>query len=47
MVWDQSFQSWIELGVVSQPYWILYDSAGNQVTAQSGRVNLELVAQTR
>lgn len=46
MVWDESFSSWIELGVVSQPYWILYDSAGNQVAARGGAVDLNLVAQT-
>lgn len=46
MVWDASFSSWIELGVVSQPYWILFDSEGNQVAARSGAVDLNLVAQT-
>lgn len=46
MVWDQSFGSWIELGVISQPYWILYDSAGNLVASRSGAVDLALVGQT-
>lgn len=44
MVWDPGFDSWLSLGVISQPYWILYDSSGNQVAARSGAVDLSLVA---
>jgi len=46
MVWDRAFDSWISLGVVSQPFWILFDSEGNQVAARGGAVDLDLVAQT-
>lgn len=44
MFWDQSFQSWLQLGVSSQPFWILYDGDGQQVAAAGGAVDLALVA---
>lgn len=47
IVWDASFDSWLSLGVVSQPYWVLYDSSGAQVAARGGAVDLNLVAQTQ
>jgi len=39
MVWDPSFQSWRELGIRSQPYWILYDAEGNEVTSRPGAID--------
>lgn len=44
MVWDASFDSWRAFGVRSQPYWILYDAAGNQVASRPGAVDLNAVA---
>ena len=43
MVWDASFDSWREFGVRSQPYWILYDDAGNLVTSRPGAVDINAV----
>jgi len=42
-VWDRSFDSWRELGVRSQPYWILYDALGNEVTSSPGAVDAAAV----
>lgn len=44
MVWDPSFDSWRAFGIRSQPYWILFDAAGNQVTSRPGAVDLAAVA---
>lgn len=43
MVWDASFQSWRQFGIRSQPYWILYDAQGNEVTSSPGAVNIAAV----
>ena len=43
MVWDPSFESWRQFGIRSQPYWILYDAAGNEVTSRPGAVDLAAV----
>ena len=43
MVWDPSFDSWRQFGIRSQPYWILYDAQGNEVTSRPGAVDLAAV----
>ena len=43
LVWDPSFLSWREFGIRSQPYWILYDDQGNEVTSRPGSVDLDAV----
>lgn len=43
LVWDPSFDSWREFGIRSQPYWILYDARGNEVTSRPGSVDLGAV----
>jgi hypothetical protein len=43
LVWDPSFDSWREFGIRSQPYWILYDAQGNEVTSRPGSVDLGAV----
>ena len=37
MLWDESFQSWIELGVSSQPTAILLTPDGTIITGWVGR----------
>jgi thioredoxin-related protein len=44
MLWDPSFDSWRAYGVRSQPYWILYDAAGNEVASRPGAVDIAAVA---
>jgi len=46
MVWDASFDSWREFGIRSQPYWILYDAQGNEVTSRPGRVDIAAIEAT-
>lgn len=43
MVWDPSFDSWRQFGIRSQPYWILFDAQGNEVTSRPGAVDLAAV----
>jgi len=43
MVWDPSFVSWRELGIRSQPYWVLYDAAGQEVASRPGAVDIAAV----
>ena len=43
LVWDQSFQSWRQFGIRSQPYWILFDDAGNEVASRPGSVDVNAV----
>ena len=49
MLWDESFQSWIELGVTSQPTAVLFTPDGTIITGWVGRFPevqvLELAAQ--
>jgi hypothetical protein len=48
MLWDQSFRSWIDLNIRSQPAAILYSADGTQLAEWSGPFNegavLELIA---
>lgn len=43
LVWDASFDSWRQFGIRSQPYWILYDDQGNEVTSRPGAIDLGAV----
>ena len=43
MVWDPSFDSWRQFGIRAQPYWILYDAAGQEVASRPGSVDLDVV----
>ena len=43
MVWDPSFDSWRQFGIRTQPYWILFDAQGNEVTSRPGAVDLQAV----
>lgn len=43
MLWDPGYESWRHFGVRTQPYWILYDAQGNEVTSQPGAVDLAAV----
>ncbi len=37
MLWDESFESWIELGVTSQPTAVLFTPDGTVVTGWVGQ----------
>lgn len=43
MIWDESFATWQALGIRSQPYWILYDAAGNEITSRPGAIDIGAV----
>lgn len=43
MIYDESFRSWRQFGVVSQPFWVLFDREGNQVAARPGAVDFDAV----
>jgi len=43
MIYDESYQSWRQFGVASQPFWVLFDAAGNQVVARPGAVDFDTV----
>ena len=49
MLWDESFESWIQLGVTSQPTAVLFTPDGTIITGWIGRFPedqvLELAAQ--
>ena len=44
MIYDASFRSWRQFGVISQPFWVLYDREGNPIANRSGQVDFGLVA---
>lgn len=44
MVWEQSGASRSAFGVRSQPYWLLFDENGNEVTSRPGVIDTELIA---
>ncbi len=44
MVYDASFDSWRQFGVISQPFWVLYDRTGKPIANRPGQVDFELVA---
>jgi len=39
MLWDESFDSWAELGVVSQPAWALFSPSGEFVSGDYGGID--------
>ena len=39
MLWDESFDSWTQLGVVSQPAWALFTPAGEYVEGGFGGID--------
>lgn len=39
MIWDETFATWQALGIRSQPYWILYDAQGNEITSRPGVID--------
>ncbi len=39
MLWDESFDSWAELGVVSQPAWALFSASGQLVEGSYGGID--------
>ena len=43
MVWDQSFESWRAFGIRSQPYWMLFDAAGELVASKPGAIDFDVV----
>jgi len=43
MLWDESFQSWIELGVTSQPTSVLFTADGTIIAGWVGRIPEEQV----
>lgn len=43
MIYDESFKSWRQFGVASQPFWVLYDESGTQVAARPGAVDFTAV----
>lgn len=43
MVWDPSFETWRHFGVRTQPYWILYDAQGNEITSRPGAIDVGAV----
>jgi len=43
MVWDPTFASWRDYGIRSQPYWILYDDQGTEITSRPGVIDLGAV----
>jgi len=46
MIWDESFETWRQLGIRAQPYWILYDAQGNEVTSRPGAVDIASIEAT-
>jgi thioredoxin-related protein len=43
MIWDETFATWQALGIRSQPYWILYDDQGNEITSRPGVIDIAAV----
>ena len=39
MLWDESFDSWAQLGVASQPAWALFSAAGEYVEGSYGGID--------
>ncbi len=39
MLWDESFDSWAQLGVASQPAWALFTASGEQVDGSYGEID--------
>ena len=39
MLWDETFDSWAELGVVSQPAWALFSASGELAEGSYGGID--------
>ena len=39
MLWDESFDSWAQLGVASQPAWALFTPAGEYIEGSYGGID--------
>ncbi len=39
MLWDESFDSWAKLGVVSQPAWALFSASGELAEGSYGGID--------
>ena len=39
MLWDESFDSWAELGIASQPAWALFTPDGEYVEGSYGGID--------
>lgn len=39
MFWDESFDSWAQLGVASQPAWALFSPSGEYVEGSYGGID--------
>ena len=46
MLWDESFDSWTQLGVVSQPAWALFTPAGEYVEGGFGGIDADSLLAT-
>ena len=46
MLWDSTFDSWAQLGVVSQPAWGLFTAGGEFVEGNYGGIDAEAVLDT-
>ena len=43
MLWDETFDSWGALGVVSQPAWALFAPWGELITSAYGEIDTDTV----
>ena len=46
MLWDESFDSWAQLGVASQPAWALFTPGGEFVAGSYGGIDEDSVLAT-
>lgn len=46
MLWDESFDSWAQLGVASQPAWALFTASGEMVEGSYGGIDTVGVLET-
>ena len=46
MLWDESFDSWAQLGVASQPAWALFTPSGEFVQGSYGAIDEDGVLAT-
>ena len=46
MLWDETFDSWSQLGVASQPAWALFTTSGEFVQGSFGEIDADSVLET-
>lgn len=46
MLWDETFDSWSQLGVASQPAWALFTASGELVQGAFGGIDEDSVLET-